>query len=102
MRILVKMTWVVMTVLCIERLEAMAHAEDTEPVRKQKSLRGDQVPHGVRYDKCNHWPLQCEKPQRCKLDGCSRRTRFLCTKCQVYLCTTGTNCFLTYHGITVF
>ena len=52
-------------------------------------------------DMDSDWPIQCEKPQRCKADGCTRRTRFLCSKCQVYLCTTGTKCFLDYHGVSV-
>lgn len=71
------------------------------PVSGERSLKGNQVPHGIRFDKCSHWPVQCEKPQRCKSDGCTRRTRFLCTKCQVYLCVTGTSCFLNYHGISL-
>ena len=75
--------------------------EATVPISQQRSLRANQVPDGIRYDKCNHWPLQCEKPQRCKWEGCARRTRFLCTKCQVYLCTTGTSCFLDYHGVSL-
>ncbi len=76
-------------------------SESNEPVRRQRSLKGSQVPNAVRYDKYNHWPIQCEKPQRCKADGCARRTRFLCSKCQVYLCTNGSKCFVDYHGVFV-
>ena len=46
--------------------------EATKPVSRPRSLRANQVPDGIRYDKSNHWPLQCEKPQRCKWDGCAR------------------------------
>ena len=53
---------------------------------RERSLRANQVPTNVCYDKHNHWPLQCDKPQRCKWDGCGRRTRFICSKCQMYLC----------------
>ncbi len=76
-------------------------SESNEPVRRQRSLKGSQVPNAVRYDKYNHWPIQCEKPQRCKADGCARRTQFLCSKCQVYLCTNGSKCFVDYHGVFV-
>jgi hypothetical protein len=75
-------------------------SQSTSVVSVQRSLKASQVPKDIRFDKCNHWPLQVEKPQRCKNTGCNRRTRFLCSKCQVYLCVTGTTCFLDYHGMT--
>ncbi|CAB4042187.1 Hypothetical predicted protein [Paramuricea clavata] len=75
-------------------------SQSTSVVRVQRSLKASQVPKDIRFDKCNHWPLQVEKPQRCKNTGCNRRMRFLCSKCQVYLCVTGTTCFLVYHDMT--
>ena len=68
-------------------------------VKKMRSFKASYVPHAIRFDKRSHWPLQCEMPQRCKHNNCTRRTRFLCSKCQVYLCVTGTECFLNFHGV---
>ncbi|CAB3987582.1 Hypothetical predicted protein [Paramuricea clavata] len=55
--------------------------EATTPLR-QRSLRANQVPTNIRHDRCNHWPLQCEKPQRCKwtvvsgeLDFCAQSVK---------------------------
>lgn len=69
----------------------------TPPVR---SLSASQVPLGIRNDRTNHWPFQVTGiPQRCKGEGCSRKTRFICSKCQVYLCVVGKRCFIEFHGV---
>ena len=74
---------------------------DPEPVAKRRaSVKANQVPNEIRKDKTDHWPLQIEgTTQRCKLPECKRRTRFICSKCQVTLCVIGSDCFLTFHGI---
>ncbi|XP_066933930.1 uncharacterized protein [Clytia hemisphaerica] len=73
---------------------------DLEPfVKKVRSLKASQVPKDIRLDRYDHWPLQLSTPQRCKIENCTRRSRFFCTKCQVYLCVTGTDCFLDFHGV---
>ena len=70
------------------------------PIAKRcRSLKANDVPDNICLDKINHWPLQCDEPQRCKNPECGRRTRFICSKCQVFLCVTGTKCFLDFHGI---
>ena len=66
---------------------------------RRRSLSAKDVPNHIRYDRRNHWPIQHMDPQTCKQDGCKRRSRFYCTKCQLYMCVTGTNCFLNFHGI---
>ena len=54
-----------------------------EPVR---SLKRKHVPSDVRHDGYNHWPIQVQGcAQRCKAEECKRKTRFYCSKCQVYL-----------------
>ena len=61
---------------------------DPEPVAKRRaSVKANQVPNEIRKDKTDHWPLQIEATtQRCKFSECKRRTRFICSKCQVTLC----------------
>lgn len=76
-------------------------SEEEQPIKKFRSLKANAVPREVRLDKINHWPLQCDQPQRCKHESCGRRTRFICSKCQVYLCVTGTECFLSFHGVAI-
>lgn len=66
---------------------------------RRRSLSAKDVPSHIRYDRRNHWAIQHMDPQTCKQDGCKRRSRFYCTKCQLYLCVTGTNCFLNFHGV---
>ena len=68
-------------------------------VKTVRSWKANTISDAVRYDKVNHWPLQCEDPQHCKNPGCKRRSRFFCSKCQLYLCVTGTDCFLKFHGV---
>ena len=70
-----------------------------EPPSKRpvRSLKGSDVPMPVRHDKYNHWPHQLEGQGRCKNHGCKRRTRFMCTKCELYLCVVGSDCFRKFH-----
>ena len=74
---------------------------DPEPVAKRRaSVKANQVPNEIRKDKTDHWPLQIEgTTQRCKFPECKRRTRFICSKCQVTLCVIGSDCFLNFHGV---
>ena len=71
----------------------------TKPTR---SLKRKHVPCEIRYDGYNHWPVQVEGcTQRYKAEMCTRKTRFYCSKCQVFLCMTGSTCFLTFHGVNI-
>lgn len=74
--------------------------EDTPPAKKTRSLKASMVPQSVRSDNIVHWPLK-STINRCKMDGCSSRTMFICSKCQVYLCVGkgGETCFLNFHGV---
>ncbi|KAG0416758.1 hypothetical protein HPB47_006164 [Ixodes persulcatus] len=56
--------------------------------------------NAVRYDGLNHWPAHATQKfaQRCKLEGCTSRTRIRCRKCNVFLCLSATNdCFYAFH-----
>ena len=72
---------------------------DLHPEPRQKSLKRSQVPTDMRFDKYNHWPthIECKNAQRCKLEHCTRKTRFQCSKCNVYLCVNGSPCFTAFH-----
>jgi len=69
------------------------------PVVPARSLSAHQVPFGIRYDKHNHWPIQIdENAMRCKLPQCKRKSRFMCTKCNLCLCVIGSSgCFIKFH-----
>ena len=75
-----------------------SHEDVANPVSRSRSLSANQVPVPVRHDRVNHWPIKCEKVNRCKQSGCTKRTRFICSKCQVYLCVLS-NCFINFHGV---
>ena len=75
--------------------------DDEKPpiAKKVRSVRANDVPDAIWLDEFNHWSIQDTTPQRCKNTVCTRRSRFLCRKCQVYLCVNGKDCFLSFHGI---
>ena len=73
--------------------------DEMPPIAKKVwSVRANDVPDAIRLDKYNHWSIQDTTPQR-KNTACTRRSRFLCSKCQVSLCVNGKDCFLSFHGI---
>lgn len=54
----------------------------------------------IRFDRGYHFAEYDTKTwsTRCKLDGCSNKTRVYCMKCNVHLCFTSTrNCFKDFH-----
>lgn len=53
----------------------------------------------VRFDQLGHFPLHDEtRERRCKMEGCTGRTRLMCEKCKVHLCITKSrNCFRAFH-----
>ena len=76
--------------------------EDSIIMSKLKSLKFVDVPLALKYDGKQHWPVQiCSEPQRCKMPECKKRTRFMCSKCSIYLCVIGSHCFLNFHNVTV-
>ena len=89
-----------LTSICIS-LANPSPAEETEyepPTRKR--VKAIDIPKNVRCDLYDHWPLlqNILHAQQCKMDGCEKRTMFLCSKCKVYLCVTKSTCFLNFHG----
>ena len=60
--------------------------DEMPPITKKvRSVRANDVPDGIRLDKYNQWSIQDMTPQRCKNTAWIRRSRFLYSKCQVYL-----------------
>lgn len=69
------------------------------PQKRRSGIRANQVPDDIQYDVKNHGQLQIDgTTQRCKQAGCSCRSRFMCSKCQIVLCIVGSKCFLEFHG----
>ena len=74
--------------------------EDLSPrTVPERSLSANQVLSGIRYDKYHHWPIQVEgNAMQCKMPGCKRKSRFMCTKCTVCLCVNRTSGgFIKFH-----
>lgn len=57
------------------------------------------VNRSVRQDGWGHLPRMLARlPKYCKMEGCKRRTRIYCVKCNVYLCLDQTSdCFYNFH-----
>ena len=74
--------------------------ETVSPAKKVRSLKASTIPMSVRHDNIGHWPMKATVG-RCKMQGCTSRTLFICSKCQVYLCVArgGETCFLDFHGV---
>ena len=77
--------------ICSRLVHAAEEPEEMEPVAKRRSgIRSSYVPQHVRYDQKNYWPIQIQGTFcHCKREGCERRTRFMCSKCQVTLRVVG-------------
>ena len=86
---------------CLINNVSTSDDENIEPLAKRRSaVKASQVPHEIRYDQKNHWPIQLDgTTQRCKNPGCNRRGRFICSKCQIVLCVVGSKCFTQFHGV---
>ena len=67
-----------------------------------RSMRRGDVPdeHQIRQ---NEWPaiLDISHSQRCKFEICKKKTKYQCSKCNVFLCITNNICFLGYNGVPV-
>ena len=65
----------------------------------QKPNTIEDVSHDSRYDGVGHLVKQLDaKVQRCKLEGCRRRTKFVCVKCRTHLCVDiRSDCFYRFH-----
>ena len=63
-------------------------------VRQASQLSAD-----CRFDNFGHLPKQQDcLPQRCNMERCSRRSKYLYVKCCVYLCVDQkSHCFCRFH-----
>lgn len=74
--------------------------ETREPPRKVHNTEPRPI-NAIRYDSIDHWPAHATRSfaQRCKMKGCTSRTRIRCRKCNVFLCLSATNdCFYNFHN----
>ena len=73
--------------------------ENPEPQLKKKRVSRCDVPMVIRYDKYDHWPILCDLKncERCKMEGCNGKTKFKCSKCNLYLCVAKRDCFVAFH-----
>ena len=90
--------------ICISLISGTSCVADSEyDVRSEvyRSMQHTDIPMEMRYDKFNHWPILIDTPhsQRCKYENCKKKTKFQCTKCQVYLCVANNVCFRAFHGV---
>ena len=71
--------------------------EDDNPFKRRKVI--NPLEKEERLDGLNHFPefLAAKNASKCRNEGCSSRTRVMCTKCKLYLCVNGNNCFKSYH-----
>lgn len=87
--------------LILQRIADLQYVAPTHGA-KCHSARG--VNEDARYDLVDHFPVrnkELKNGQRCKFPGCSRKSMFMCRKCQVYLCLTSKDededCFYAFH-----
>lgn len=67
------------------------------PPTSERKKTEKRPPHESRYDCSNHWP-EMHGSTRCKKEGCTFKTHFRCSKCNVSLCITADrNCFKAFH-----
>lgn len=76
-------------------------------IQKNRSVSASRVPapltcaDDARFDgKCHFGNVEhISHGMRCKLEGCTSKTKMRCLKCNVYLCLSAkSNCFLKYHS----
>lgn len=64
----------------------------TRQTRPQNNIRYDQFAHFPKWDTIHKYS------SRCMLEGCGRKTKLMCAKCNIYLCSTPEhNCFTDFH-----
>ena len=87
--------------VAIERtLHDQNNNNNKKKLRSAKDVNAD-----TRYDNVGHFPgkMDMENAQRCKANGCSRKTFYYCRKCWISLCIFGhdgqEDCFYTFHHV---
>ncbi|KAL3185346.1 hypothetical protein MRX96_030163 [Rhipicephalus microplus] len=74
--------------------------ERSDPPATDNS-RPVQLPNlDTRRDRFDHFPEFCslKNAMRCRNENCKGKTRVKCTKCNVFLCLQGKNCFVKFHN----
>lgn len=95
-----------LTEICVTLMVGTGQSKDSDEDQSEpkppplKRVKASSIPEAIRYDKYDHWPILMDIPnaQRCKMDGCKKKTMFMCSKCNLYLCVTKSTCFLNFHG----
>ncbi|CAG5043311.1 unnamed protein product [Parnassius apollo] len=74
--------------------------EELLPKHKKRKTTIVQLPtKAIRQRKANHMPQHSSKQNRCRNEGCYKKTTVTSKKCAVYLCfTTQRNCFKAFHN----
>ncbi|KAL0852114.1 hypothetical protein ABMA28_000354 [Loxostege sticticalis] len=68
-------------------------------MKRRKCLSQVAPVKDVRLDQVAHWPVFCDKSNRCKMPKCTGFTQTMCEKCNVSLCyNKRNNCFKDYHN----
>ena len=82
----------------IEATVAPHHEQVPGPAPAETQHNRD-VSHDSRYDGVGHLVKQLDaNVQRCKMEGCRRRTKFVCVKCRTTLCVDiRSDCFYRFH-----
>lgn len=88
--------------LISSKLALPAPFPNTHPENHSR-LSARNVCKDARFDRVDHLPQKkdLKNAQRCKNEGCVRKTMFMCRKCEVFLCITGKDeaddCFFIFH-----
>lgn len=78
-----------------------AESDDEPPRKLLKAKVVPLPPEPKRMAKANHMPELVNQgfSSRCRNPGCSERTKFRCTTCNIFLCvTTMRNCYKQFHS----
>jgi len=75
--------------------------EDREPP-KRKNLTAPIPGDDIKLDGYHHWSrvMDLKAPLSRRYKGCTSRSKFICTKCKIYLCMSkGRICFEDFHNL---
>ena len=70
--------------------------------RRQPGPRPNAPTNDLRLDDIGHWPIgvgSSERGGNCRIPGCKSKPVTKCSKCNVFLCITAKDCFLTFHTV---
>ena len=70
------------------------------PPPRGRGVGAKSVNVDARYDRVGHFPLNIDTKvaQRCKYEGCLRKTKYSCRKCKVCLSIDHkSDCFIKFH-----